>query len=148
MQKFYTPITFCWDQICQPTLVPWITEFEELTSRDQDIAILLQPSGEFRQGMYVRVNGFWTLVLNYNDLCTLAAQASSYKIIVNLAAPQVFPTSAKLYRNGYFVATDTAAPGPNVIWLIAVPGTGAGGSGATVTLTDMFGTPIGEFLVV
>jgi hypothetical protein len=148
MQQFFTPAKFCYDLACQSTLVPWVTEFEELLSRDQDIAILLRQSGEFKPGMYVRQSGYWVLALNYEDLCTKLSESATFQIIVNLVAGQTFAAPAKLYRNGYPVSSQTATPGSNIIWVVTVSGSGGGGSGTTLELTDMFGTSIGQFLVV
>lgn len=147
MQQFLTPAKFCYDLACQSTLVPWVTEFEELLERDQDTAILIRQSGEFKPGMYVRQNGYWLLALNYEDLCTKLSESATFQIIVNLVADQTFAPTATLYRNGYHVNTQTATPGPNIIWVVTVSGAGGGGSGTTIELTDLFGTSIGQFLV-
>jgi hypothetical protein len=146
MQQFFTPAKFCYDLACQSTLVPWVIEFEELLSRDQDAAILIRQSGEFKPGMYVRQNGYWLMALNYEDLCTKLSEAATFQIIVNLVADQTFGPSAKLFRNGYPANTQTATPGPNIIWVVTVSPTGTP-SGTTLELTDMFGTSIGQFLV-
>jgi hypothetical protein len=146
MEQFFTPAKFCYDLSCQSILVPWVSEFEDLINRDQDTAILLRQSGEFKPGLYVRQNGFWPLALNFEDLCTLLSESASLKIIVNLTSNQTFASTVKLYRNGYYANTQTATPGPNFIWVVATPISG-GGTGSTITLTDLFGNPIGNFLV-
>jgi hypothetical protein len=147
MQQFFTPTKFCYDLACQSTLIPWVTEFEELLTRDQDVAILVAHSGEFNPGLYVRQTGYWRLALNYEDLCTKLAESASFQIIVNLVNAQTFAANATLYRNGHKVNTQTATPGANLIWVVTVSPSGGGGSGTTLELTDMFGTSIGQFLV-
>lgn len=145
MSAFLTPVQFCYDALCSRILVPWVTEFEELANKDQDVAILRTRSGEFKQGLYVRQQGFWVLALNYSDLCTSLNDNVSLKIVVVAASTQQFPNS-KIYRNGYLVPGSTQITASNtIVWVV---GTLTGNSGGgIVTLTDMFNVPIGNFLV-
>lgn len=144
--QFLTPIQFCYDSICSKVLVPWATEFEEL-GEHAGLAILSQPSGEFKQGMYVKVAGFWNLVFNYEDLCSIISDNSAMTVTVGLTNPTPIPGTATAYRNGFKVPGLTEiTPGPNVVWGVASAPNSGSGSG-TVELTDMFGTSIGDFVV-
>lgn len=145
--QFLTPIQFCYDTICARVLVPWTPEFEELGDH-KGVAILSKTSGEFKQGLYVRVAGFWILALNYEDLCTILSDNSAMTLTLGLTSTTPIPGTSTAYRNGYKVpnATDIS-PGPNVVWLVAAaPNSGGGGTG-TVELTDLFGNNLGNFVV-
>ncbi len=150
MQKYFTSIQLCYNAVCTRELVPWTHEFEEL-DKDASTAILHQDSGSFKQGLYVRKNGYWTLALNYEDLCTAISESAQLKLVAETSISQSFPDSPTLYRNGYKVAGATITPGVNLVWVVSYPPSGGSGSGpapgSTITLTDMFGVPIGDFLV-
>jgi uncharacterized cupin superfamily protein len=144
--QFLSPIQFCYDSICSRVLVPWTSEFEELGDH-AGLAVLSQPSGEFKQGMYVKIAGFWGLVLNYEDLCSILSDNSAITVTVGLSSPVTIPGTATAYRNGYKVPGLTElTPGPNIIWAVASAPNSGSGSG-TIPLTDMFGTHIGDFVV-
>ena len=149
MEKFFTPITFCYDTNCTEVLVPWVQEFEEVINKDANIAILDRQSGEFKRGVYVRQAGFWALALNYEDLCLYIARNSSFKVIQGITAPAVVPADSTVFRNGYLANVTTMDPSPKVLWTLAFPGaTGGGTPGGTVLpVTDMFGTPVANFIV-
>ena len=146
MSAFLTPIQFCYDSSCYQTLVPWVQEFEEL-GEHAGLAILRAVSGEFKQGMYVKLGGYWNLVFNYEDLCLNLANDSAMSVTVNLSAPVTVPGTSTVYRNGFKVPGLTElTPMPNVVWGVAAAPNSGGGTG-TVALTDMFGTALGTFVV-
>lgn len=146
--QFLTPVDLCYDTLCSRILVPWVPEFEELGENNKGIAILSKVSGEFKQGMYLKQNGFWVLALNYEDLCTILSDNSAMEVVVSLSSPTAIPATSKAYRNGYHVPGITEIlPFPNVIWVVAAAPNSGSGTG-TQELTDMFGTSLGNFVVV
>lgn len=151
MEKFFTPINICYDLSCSEVLVPWVHEFEELIQKDAVIAILDKQSGEFKPGVYKKVDQLWVMVLNYEALCWHIAKRSTFKLIEGLAAAQAVPASTTVYRNGFEVpGVTTLTVGPKILWCLATAssGGGSGPSGTAVPLTDMFGAPLGNFLTV
>lgn len=144
--QFLTPVDFCHDTACLRTLVPWIASFELLAENDT-IAILSQDSGEYKQGLYVKQQGRWNLVLNYADLCTSLSDDANLEVVVSLSLSTAIPATSKAYRNGYRVqGAVTIDPSPNVIWVVATIQNGAVGN--SLPITDMFGTPVANFVVL
>jgi len=145
MEKFFTPVQFCYDTVCSEVLVPWVLEFEELISRDTNVAILKADSGEFKPGLYVRLSGYWQLALNYQDLCTLISKGATFQIVVGVTTDIAVPGTSYVFRNGFLVPGATALTSGNMVW--TVTNTVGAGANTIVQLTDLFGTPIGNFLV-
>lgn len=148
MEKFFTPVTQCYDEHCAEVPVPWVPEFEELWDKDQDIAILSQHSGEFKPGLYIRQDGMWWLAFNYKDLCFAISKKATIKVIRGLNQTTAVPAGTSVYRNGYAVDVTSLEPGILIVWCLTTisSGGGTGGSG-TVPLTDMFGTSLGNFVI-
>lgn len=145
MQKFFTPVQFCYDTVCSEILVPWTYEFEELP-KDVNVTILSCDSGEFKPGLYVRLDGYWQLTINYEDLCTLIAKGASFQVTVGVTADIPVPGTSLVYRNGFLVTGATALTSGSIVW--AVANTVGAGANSVLNVVDIFGVPVGNFLVV
>lgn len=145
MQQFLTPIKLCYNAACSDVAVPWVTQFEEISDKNIVVAILSKTSGKFAQGLYTRIGGYWHLALNYDDLCSLISTGIQIRLVIDVASTQNYPAGTKIYRNSFFLpGVETISAGLNVVWVAGiVPASGGG----VVELTDLFGIPLGNFVV-
>lgn len=115
--KFYLKLDMCYNTHCNTVEVPYVREFD-LLPKLADIAVLDDPSGKWKPGLYVRFDQKqWRLALEYTDVCNLLLDANRAKVIVMSGTTEVYPEGWRVFNNSQPRLDLTVRPSPYDIWV-------------------------------
>jgi len=129
--KFYVRIDMCYDTHCRTVEVPWVRELE-LSWKMADIAILDDPSGRWKPGLYVRYDQRqwpagaerraanqqqWRLAMTFEDVCRLLVTANHIDVVVTSQHTKTYDDSWLVFKNAQDAADKTIRPSEWDVWV-------------------------------